>query len=118
MDDLFNAQSQKIRIFLGCEVETDPYEKTTTTTYLNPIPISAVVSELIWSQISYKLPGILTDKAMEIVVRKKHRALLEQSQKIQIECDGDYYEGWKQNGKMQIRTEGDYVRCYIFKKQV
>jgi len=116
MDDLFADKSQKIRVFLGTEVEADPYDKDKTVTYLNPIPISAVVNELIASQISYKLPGIETSGAMEIIVRKKYRPLIEQSQKFEITCDGEEYEGWRVNGKMQIRQDGDdYIRCYIYR---
>jgi hypothetical protein len=62
------------------------------------------------------MPGIITNKAKEIMVEKKYRHALELSSKIKYEKD--FYEGWRSNGKMQIREEGDYVRVYIYIKKV
>ena len=116
MNKLFDIVAKKIRIYVGLEVEIDPYEKNVETTLLNPIPIKAIVSDLGFAQINWKMPGILADKAKEIIIKKKYRSLIEKSQKIEI--DSDYYEGWKINGKMQIRQEEDYLRIYIYIKQV
>ena len=118
MDNLFNEKCQKIKMFLGKETEVDPYEKNVELTMQNPIPIKAIVTDLISSQIGWKMPGIITDRAKEIIIRKKDRPMLEMSRKIQIVGDTDYYEGWKTNSKMQIREEGDYCRCYIYIKKV
>ncbi len=118
MDELFKNHSQKIKIYLATETIDDPYEKNVSLTELNPIPIKAIVTDLTFAKVQYAMPGIITDKAKEIIVKKKYRSLLEKSYKIQILGDTDYYEGWKSNSKMQIREEGNYLRCYIYIKKV
>jgi len=117
MDKLFREHSQNIRIYLAIETTDDPYEKNVTLSELNPIPIKAIVTDLTFAKSQWAMPGIITDKAKEIIVEKKYRSLLEKSYKIQIVGDIDYYEGWKQNSKMQIREEGNYLRCYIYIKK-
>ena len=115
MDNLFREQSQYIKIFVGTETVVDPYEHTTEETLLNSIPIKAIVTDLTFAKIQYAMPGIVTDKAKEIIIRKKDRPKLEMSRKIQI--GSEFYEGWKTNSKMQIREEGDYCRVYIYIKK-
>jgi len=112
MKELFKEKSRTIKIYLGTEVETDPYEHTTETTMLNPLPIKAIVTDLIASQSQWKMPGITTEKAKEIIIEKKYESLLLKSQKIQI--DNDYYVGWKENGRLQYRIEENYLRAYIY----
>lgn len=118
MENLFKEKSQYIRIYVGTTTETDPYEHTVEVTMLNPIPIKAIVTDLTSAKVQWAMPGIVTDKAKEIIIEKKNYPMLEMSQKIQIIGDTDYYEGWRQNGKMQIREEGDYCRCYIYIRKV
>jgi len=115
MDNLFNELSQKILVYLATIVQQDPYEKNTVNTCLNPLPIKAIVTDLIGSQISWKMPSINTDKAKEIIIEKKYRTLIEHSYKIKV--DNDYYQGWKINSKMQIREEQGYLRIYIYIKK-
>jgi len=115
MEELFREKSKTIRIYLGREVETDPYEHTTEVTMLNPLPIKAIVTDLTASSAQWKMVGIIVDKAKEIIIEKKYRSLIEKSYKIEV--DGDLFQGWKMNGRMQIREEGDYCRIYIYIKK-
>jgi len=115
MEELFREKSRTIRIYLGTEVEIDPYEHTTETTMLNPLPIKAIVTDLTASQSQWKMAGIVADKAKEIIIEKKYESLLLKSQKIQV--DNDYYVGWRQNRRLQYRIEGDYLRAYIYIKK-
>jgi len=116
LNDFFGDVAKTIRVYLASEVETDPYEHTVELTELPPLPIKAIVTDLIASQAQWKMPGIVTERAREIIIKKKHRNLIEQSYKIEI--DGDFYEGWKVIGRLQIREEGDFLRCYIYIKKV
>lgn len=116
MDRLFREKSQPIRIYLATETIVDPFEKNTVETYLNPLPIKAIVTDLTFAKIQWAMPGIITDKAKEIIIEKKYESLLLKSSKIQV--GSEYFEGWKQNGKLQYRVEQDYIRCYIYAKQV
>lgn len=115
MEELFKNQSKTIKIYLGTEVVLDPYERNVETTMLNPLPIKAIVTDLVASQAQWKMPGIVVDKAKEIIIEKKYESLLLKSQKIQV--DNDYYVGWKSSGRLQYRIEGNYLRCYIYIKK-
>ena len=115
MNNIFRENSQKILIYLATTVDQDPFEHNVETTMLNPLPISAICTDLIASQIAYKMPSINTDKAKEIIIEKKYKSLLLQSYKIKI--DDDYYQGWKTNSRLQIREEQDYLRCYVYIKK-
>ncbi len=118
MDNLFKAHSKCIKIYIGREVETDPYEHTKSITHLLPISIKGIVTDLTMAKVQWAMPGIIANKAKEIIIEKKHRALLEMSQKIQIAGESDFYEGWRVNGKMQLREEDKYIRVYIYLKTV
>lgn len=112
MESIFKDFSEKILVYLSVSINEDPYEKNTSEILQNSIPIRAIVSDYTFSKIQWAMPGIVTDKAKEITVEYKHKALLEQSQRLSI--DGDNYVGWKVNGKLQYRKEGAYLRllCY------
>ena len=116
MDKLFFEMSQKIRVYLATTSETDPYEHTVDITLLNPLPIKAIVTDLIDSKVRWSMPGIVTEKAKALIIQSKHRSLIEKSYRIQI--GNDYYEGYKVNGRMQISDQGDYVRVYCYVKKV
>jgi len=117
MDKLFKEESQKIKIYMTTEVETDPYEHTVEHTNLNPLPIRALIADLTPSQLNWKMPGIATESAKELIIEKKYRSLLEKS--YWIEIDGDKYEGWKINGRMQMKQIGkDYLRVYVYLSKV
>lgn len=115
MEKLFKEKAKTIRIYLGIENEIDPYEKNVEITMLNPLPIKAIITDLTATQSQYKMIGIVTDKTKEIIIEKKYRSLIEKSHKIEV--GGDFYNGWKLNGRMQIREEGNYCRIYIYIKK-
>ena len=114
MDSLFREHSKKIRIYLAKETQEDPFEQNTSRTYFNPIAIDAIVTDLTPTQINWKIPGIKTSRAKEIIVCKRCKSLLENSAKIEV--DNVMYEGWRDNGRMQIREEGNFLRLYIYSK--
>lgn len=117
MEYLFREESKKIKIYLATETETDPYEHTVEITKLNPLPIRALISDLTSSQLVWKMPGIETEKAKELIIEKKYRSLIEKSHLIEI--DNEYYEGWKINGRMQIKQIGkNYLRIYAYANKV
>jgi hypothetical protein len=116
MDQIFKNHAINIRMYIGRETIVDPYEGNVTFAYVNPIAIKAIVTDFTSTQMAWKMGGIITEKAKEIIIQKKYRSLLEQSHKIKI--DNDEYEGWKVNSKLQIREEGNYIRAYIYTKQV
>ena len=116
LNSFFNEHAKTIRVYLSIETETDPFEHTTDQTELSSLPIKAITTDLIASQLKWKMPGINTEKAKQIIIKKKYRSLIEVSYKIKI--DDDFYEGWKTNGRMQVREEGDFLRIYCYIKKV
>jgi hypothetical protein len=112
-DKLFKTKAQTIKIYLALEEVIDPYEKNVSLTYLNPIPIKAIVSDLTTSQLIWKLPGIRADKGKELLIKNKDFHLIEKSQKIEIE--GEEYYGWKDNAgnRIQYIEEDQYYRLFI-----
>ena len=114
MKKVFRNLAQKIRIFCGVTQITDPYEQSVSISYLPPVPIKAIITDLSSAKLIWKIPGITTSKVKELLVEKKYRSLLEQSYKIEI--DGTDYEGWKENGKLAIIGWENYIRVYVYIK--
>ena len=115
MDKLFKEEAKTIRITLAQEQELDPYEHNVKLIELPSLPIKAIITDLTASQSQWKMAGIVTDKAKEMIIEKRYESLLLKSKKIQV--DNDYYVGWRQNGRLQYRIEGDYLRAYIYIKK-
>lgn len=115
MDELFKDLSTRVQIYRSKETIEDPLEKNKTEVYLPPLPISAIVSDLNFSSLQYKIPGLMVEKGKELIINKKYKNLVELSTKIGI--DGEFYCGYKVSGKLQYKTEGNYIRiiCYIQK---
>jgi len=118
MERLFEQFEKKIQVYLATQTVNDPYSKETTDTIVTQVPIKGMVSELSAGSIGYKMVGIVTEKAMQLIVPKKYRTLLEKSYKIKIIGDTAWYEGYKLNGRMQVLEIGDFVKVYIYRKQV
>jgi len=116
MSEFFRNQSQTILIYPATITTADPYKENKTVSYLNPIAIRAIVTDLIMSQIVWKLPGIKTTKAKEVLIEARNNSLLEQSYKIEI--DSETYYAWKDNAgdNIQKRKEGNYYRILVYKK--
>ncbi|KKL21927.1 hypothetical protein LCGC14_2440540 [marine sediment metagenome] len=116
MDNLFKDSSEKILIYLSVQTVEDPFEKNSSQSILPSLPIDAIVSDLGFSSIQWKMPGVLTSKAKEIIIKKKHENLLKLSYKIRI--DGEDYQGWTISGRLQYRIEDEYLRAYVYLKQL
>jgi len=118
MDDLFkcNSSSENILFYQAIATQTDPNYKEDTLTYLNPLPVRAVVMDLGFSQIQWKLPGILTNKAKEIIIEKKYEGLFKLAYKIKIGTED--FIGWKVNNLVQYRISDNYLRAYVQLMQV
>jgi len=112
LDDLFKQTAQTIFIYIALETETDPFEHTVSKTVFPPLPIKAIVNDLTSTQAKWKMTGIETNRAKEILIHKRDIGNLELSNKIEI--DGIDFLGWRDNGQLQTRKEGDYYRCYVY----
>jgi len=115
MNDLFRQHSQRIKIYLAIVATEDVYEKNESISELPSLPIDAIVTDLNYSKMQWIMPGIICERAKEIIIEKKYQSFLEQSYKIEI--DKVLYDGWKINGKLQYKIEQDYLRAYIYVKK-
>jgi len=115
MDELFKEHAQRIQIYLAVPSVEDPFEKNESIVDLPSFPIDAIVTDLTFAKIQWSMPGVATEQAKEIIIEKRHRSLIEQCYKIEI--DGVLYEGWKVNGRLQYKIEQDYMRAFIYRKK-
>lgn len=116
MDRVFRDHSRPIRLYMSIETQVDPIEKNVTHTELNPLPIKAIVTDMVSSQIQWKMPGIVTEKAKEVITKKKYKNMIEQTYKIEI--DEEFYEGWREYGRLQIREEQGYIRFNVYIRKI
>ncbi len=116
MEQLFREQSQRIRLYMARETVLDPYEKNVVFTQMPSLPVSAIVTDLTFTKIQYAMPGVVTDKAKEIIIKKKYQSLLEKTFRIGI--GNEFYKGWIRNEKLQFRIEDQFLRAYIYIEKV
>jgi len=109
LDRLFKYVGQYIRVYVAQETTNDPNYDDKTKTMLNSFPVKAIVQDLGYASAKWRLPGIESGGVKEITCEKRHKSLIEKSQKIQI--DSEYYYGFKPaNGnRMQIKEAGNYI---------
>ena len=115
MNDFFKRHCERILIYFAKESVTDPYRKTREYEIISSTPISAIVSDLISTQMQWKMPGIDANKGKEIIFHKRYLETIKSCYKIKIKSD--YYEGWRVNGQLQYREIDDYIRAYIYIKK-
>ena len=111
---IFKELAKTILVYPAKTEETDQGEHTKSVKMLNGIPIMALVTDLVSSQVVWKMPGITTESAKIVVIEKDDRSLIENSYKIGI--DGVDYVGWKDNSgkKIQMREVGEFVAIYVY----
>lgn len=109
---IFNKHAETIWVHLAKETEIDPIEHTVDYTYVNPIPIKAIVMDLTATQAKWKMPGIELSRAKIVIIDVGCRDLIELSKKITI--DNVDYLGWKERGKIQIRKYMNYLEVLVY----
>ena len=93
MDNLFREQAKTIRVYMAKETETDPFEHTKSQSYLNPIPVKAIVSTVAPKKLSWKFYGLKVVEAKELIIEQKYLNLIRMSYKIEI--DGTDFHSYK-----------------------
>lgn len=102
------GQLQKILIYCAKETVDDPYEKTTTKTFLNPTAIDALVRDLSPESLVWKYYGQIPMGSKEIICEKRYLNTLKSADKIKI--GDDYYSVRKDSSKgWAIQTRQDYL---------
>ena len=114
MKDLFKRESKKILIYASKETVEDPYDKNSSHSILNSLPIDAIVFDIAGESMKWKTGGIITVDGKEIICKRRHKELIKMSYKIEVE--GESYQGFTVNGHMQIRNlDSEYISLYIYR---
>jgi len=94
------------------ETTADPYEKNKTRSFLNPIPIKAIVMSLSFESLRWKYYGQLPMGSKQIICEKKYYNVLKIADKIKIE--DNYYKTYKDDQKgFAILERTDYIVCIV-----
>ena len=98
----------KVLVYSAKDTEDDPYEHTSTKTFLNPIAIDALVRDITPESLVYKYFGQIPMGSKEIICEKRHIDTLKTADKIKIGTD--YYSVRKDDSKgWKIQTRQDYI---------
>jgi len=115
LDEIFKEKAECVKIYCGVETVQDKFEKNVEVTLLNPQSIKAIITDVSPASSVWKMPGIISEKTKQIIFKKKYLNLIKASQKIK--CKGDFYYGYRINGRLNYVEEEDYIRCYIYIKK-
>lgn len=117
---LRDLPKEKILVYVAIEVPDDYTEGTTDKTYLNPIPIEAVVTNLSESKTIWKTSGTVNDISWALLVDFRYKNLIDQSQKILVKNSYECY-GVNSNSKIQYKemaVDGDKcIEILTWRKQ-
>lgn len=94
----------------------DPYGfEDTSVKYRYYTIRKAIVSDVDYARVSYKLPGIQVEEAKELVLRKNDLSIFLNSKKVII--DGKEYYSWKDNSnKVRYKDLGEFISAYIYRR--
>jgi len=98
----------KVLVYSAKDTIVDPYEKNTDKTFLNPMPIDALVRDITPESLVWKYFGQIPMGSKEIICEKRHIDTLKTADKIKIGTD--YYSVRKDDSKgWKIQTRQDYI---------
>jgi len=107
---LLKQEEKLTKVLIYCAKETvdDPYEKSTTKSFLNSTTIDALVRDLSPESLVWKYYGQIPMGSKELICEKKHLNTLKSADKIKI---GDsYYKVRKDDSKgWAIQERQDYI---------
>jgi len=111
--DIFNllkneGKLTKVLVYSAMDTINDPFEKTTTKSYLNPISLDALIKEVTPDSLVWKYFGQIPMGSKQIICEKKYINLLKTADKIKI--SDNYYKVRKDNSKgWAIQEREDYI---------
>lgn len=118
--DIFNllkneGQLSTLYVYAAKETIDDPYEKTKTKTYNNPLPIKGLIRQVSYEALHWKYFGMIPVGSIEVIAEKKYLTLFRTADKIKYK--DDYFETWKNDSKgFSILERPDYVIVILAKK--
>ena len=118
--DIFNllkneGQLSTLYVYPSTQVENDPYEKTKTDVFMNPLPIKGLIRQVSFEALHWKYYGQIPVGSIEVIAEKKYLTLFRTASKIKF---GDnYYSTWKNDSQgFAILERPDYVVVVLAKK--
>jgi len=104
-------------VYASKESVDDPYEKTTTKTYYNPLPIKCIIRQVSFEALHWKYYGLIPVGSIEVIAEKKYLTHFRTADKIK--SGDDYFKTWKDDGKdFAILERPDYVVLILAKKEL
>ena len=98
----------KIFIYSAQEITNDPYEKTTSKTFMNPVPIDALVRDISPESLVWKYFGQISMGSKEIICEKRYINTLKTADKIKI--GNNYFKVRKDDSRgWAIQERQDYI---------
>ena len=120
--DLFNlfrneGKLETLQVYAAKETQDDPYEKTSTKTYNNPLPIKGLIRQVSFEALHWKYFGLIPVGSIECIAEKKYLTLFRTADKIKY---GDnYFKTWKDDSHgFAILERPDYVIIILAKKEL
>jgi hypothetical protein len=98
----------KVILYPAIETFDDPYEKTKTDSFLNPLPVKGYVTQLSFESLKWKYPGLTPSGSVQVITYSKYEKIFQTADKIKI---GDnYYKTLKDDSKgYMIMRRDDYI---------
>jgi hypothetical protein len=116
LDILKQEEPQEtIWVYISYTRVDDPFEKTKSKTFINPLPIKGFVFPLSFESLRWKYYGLLKQGSIQILCDKRYEALLKQADKLKI--GEDFYSVYKDADKgFSILVKRDYLVVIAEKK--
>ena len=114
---LLKQERQLTKVLVYCAKETvdDPYEKTTTKSFMNPIAIDALVQQITPTSLRWKYWGQLPQESVQIICELKHENILISADKIKI--NDKLYKVYKDDSiGFGILKRNDYLVVVLQRK--
>lgn len=103
---------ETLLIYAAKEGISDPYEKNTTKTYMNPLPIKALIRQVSQEALRWKYYGQIPTKSIEVIAELKYETLFRTADKIKY--GNDYYKTMKDDSQnFMITKRTDYIIVII-----
>jgi hypothetical protein len=102
------GKMSNVLVYPATETVNDPYEKTTTKGFLNPLTVKGYVIQLSFESLKWKYPGLTPSGSVQVITHSKYEKIFQTADKIKI---GDnYYKTLKDDSKgCMIMRRDDYI---------
>lgn len=108
---------ETLHVYSAREIQSDPYEKNKDLTFMNPLPIKALIRQISQDALKWKYFGQLPSGSIEIIAEKKYKTLFRTADKIRY--NEKYYYCWKDDSQNFAITERtDYIVAVLSRKNL